>query len=257
MKKTYFFVVLTIFALISCKSDFAKYLDRFETANYFFDAGVIRNKHYYNIEDGSYYTVPMLPRGLYLFFHENAAFPNITYQGAFYDDDQTFPAEGIVKIYEDKNNKTIYIESETKQFYKIDLNKTSRVAEKIMPIDFTPYTCIAEFKTNTGRYVSTRGGTVINSVLGIQSKEINKKYKVDYSTLVVNGITKVGIFENYYVGETVYSYFVFDFEKGTTYYFYDFDEYKNFCMNYDPYGGVYTFLETYYYLYNDRKKSSP
>ena len=73
-------------------------------------------------------------------------------------------------------------------------------------------------------------GGYVQNALAIQDRRINKKYHVDFSTPVVNGILKIGLYDNeFYFGETLHSYFVLDLHADEVIYFKDKNQYYDFC----------------------------
>ncbi|UTC53323.1 hypothetical protein ABH09_01175 [Treponema sp. OMZ 803] len=179
---------------------------------------------YYTDYKGNTITMPLLPCGLFLYFSDNEELPILDYQKRI-EDVGFYPMHNVQKvmIYQ----KGLVVLNDADKIYEISLMNPWDYTEKENISDSDKEHSIKEyhFINNGKKYKNIYAHT-----FGLQDNDKNKKYKVSYSTPIINGITKIGLCSHrYLVGETIYSFFAFDIKNQEITYFFDEEEYKDFC----------------------------
>lgn len=193
---------------------------KYDTKNYSIDFSC-EHANVYKTKDGVLCSFPFLPSGLYLYKYSNAL-PCLDFQKRM-EDVGVYPMKNVLALYKKdsqlivKTDATIKLIDITNPDVVVDGDVSLKLdsAEKIFDSDNVD--------------VEFWGGLVQNA-LCLQDKKKNRKEHVDYSTPVVDGITRLGLYDRkFYFGETLYSYFVLDLKKDELRYFVDKKEYDNFC----------------------------
>lgn len=217
MKKITLIFIYLLFVFCSCSNVSSLYKD-FETKNYFISNSHIEANEYKKI-DGRIENVPFLPSGLYLVC-EKDKIPKLDYQKRR-EDVGEYPIYDVLYVYQSED--FIFVKSKKNNF-KINIDEPYKMT---ILDDFS-----MEGKELIFNYelVNNKNDTkFIQNAFSIQDKRINRKYNVNFSTPIINGITKIGLYEDkFYFGETLYSYFILDLVRDEVTYFKNKFEYESF-----------------------------
>ena len=146
---------------------------------------------YYTDYKGNTITMPLLPCGLFLYFSDNEELPILDYQKRI-EDVGFYPMHNVQKvmIYQ----KGLVVLNDADKIYEISL---------MNPWDYTEKENISDS---------------------------DKEHSIKEYHFINNGKTKIGLCSHrYLVGETIYSFFAFDIKNQEITYFFDEEEYKDFC----------------------------
>lgn len=205
---------------ISCSTNTIEYR-HYETTNYRISNSHIENNEYLSV-DGKFYKIPFLPSGLYIICNGGKNI-SIDYQKRREDID-FYPIHDVQKIYEDDTYIIAITDKEIISLGKInpyDIAKLDSLKSDNLTLLF-----------DTDFINSDYCNSYIQDALSLQDKRINKKYKVDFSTPVINGILRIGLYDNkFYFGQTLYSYFILDLNTDELFFFQNKTEYENYCRN--------------------------
>lgn len=194
-------------------------LRKYETKNYSIDGSHIRENVYRDV-NGVICKLPFLPSGLFIVCEKNQ-FPILDNQRRV-ENIGEYPILDVEAVYKKSNKLLVKSKSGIKE---IDIENPDKIesvyiekfdgAEKIFDVNNVDKTWEARF---------------VQNAFSLQDKRINREMRVDYSTPVVNGITRIGLYEKkFYFGETLHSYFVLDLKTDELIFFKDEQEYKNYC----------------------------
>lgn len=191
----------------------------YETDLYSISNSHIENNQYRNI-DGSICKFPCLTYGLYLTY-DNSNLLTLDFQKRR-EDVKDYPIHNIKKIYDEQNF-----------IYTINENCIRKICKenpydiKVVQ-DFNPDKLNIVIDSNVIDF--TYPASYIQNAFSLQDKQLNKKYNVDYSTPIINGILRIGLYDNkFYFGETLYSYFYLNLETKEFEFFKNKNEYLLWC----------------------------
>lgn len=218
MSKNRFFLIFFMFLFSSC-SRIKKEFTNYETKHYTLTNSHIEGNKYRNL-NGDLCEVPFLPSGLYIICEQNEL-PKIDYQKRR-EDECFYPIKDVLSIY--LNEKHIMVCTK-KENLRINISSPLNIiTEEKSNLEKSKK--IFDSKTIDNSY----SNSYIQNALSLQDKRINKKYRVNFSTPIINGITKIGLYDKqFYFGETLYSYFVLDLKTDEIKFFEDKNEYEKFC----------------------------
>ena len=235
---------IMIFLSVGChrpSSAMERNIYRLSYGRYEISEGGMIDKYYTN-DKGSEMEIPLLPCGLFLYFDDDDELPILDYQKRI-EDIGFYPKHNIRKlmIYQER----LIVLDGVGKIYEISLINPWEHTEKesISDSDKENSINIYNFINGKKKYKNTFAHTY-----GLQDNEINRKYGVSYSTPIINGITKIGVCgSRYLLGETIYSFFVFDIKDQKITYFFDEEEYKHFCYIHFESGGIEMLISLYCY----------
>ena len=217
---------MLIFLIVGCDkntSDIDKELYKLSYGRYEIAGGGMVDRYYTDYK-GNTITMPLLPCGLFLYFSNHEELPILDYQKRI-EDVGFYPMHNVQKVM--ICQKRLIVLNDIGKIYEISLMNPWYYTEKdnISDLDKKKSIKVYNFIKNGKKYKNTYAHT-----FGLQDNDKNKKYKVAYSTPIINGITKIGLCSHrYLVGETIYSFFAFDIKNQEITYFFDEEEYKDFC----------------------------
>ncbi len=216
-------ITIAIFSLAAFFSEcgFGKNLYKpYRTKNYELSNSHIES-NLYRTKDGNLRRLPFLPSGLFVFCRKNEL-PVLDYQKRI-EDVGAYPIHDIIAIY-----------SKDECIIAVTKNQAAKIIDSGNPyhVEATDIfeTAGASLVFDTSDVDLQFFGGYVQNALAIQDRRINKKYHVDFSTPIVNGILKIGLYDDaFYFGETLYSYFVLDLHADEVMYFKDKNQYYDFC----------------------------
>ena len=207
---------LIVFTLCSCSKSVYDY---YETKNYSLSNSHIENNIFKN-KNGTIEKKPYLPSGLFICYDKNTL-PYIDYQKRR-EDIGIYPIYNVSSIYESKGSIIVLTNDEIKQINP----KNPNLIKNIDNFELNE----AKLLLDSNAIDLTYFNGYVQNAFSLQDKRINKKYKVNYSTPVINGITKIGLYNNeFYFGETLYSYFVLNIKTDDLVFFTNKNEFDIFC----------------------------
>lgn len=220
MIKNIFISCFFMLCLISCSANRINYR-HYETTNYCISNSHIENNKYLTT-NGTICEVPFLPSGLYLTCNGKM---NVTIDYQKRNDDiDVYPIHNVRKVYENGNFLIINTDVEIILIEKNNPYNTSR--------DYNVALNDSNLLFDADYVELEYCNSYIQDALSLQDKRKNKKCNVDFSTPVINGIVRIGLYDNkFYFGQTIYSYFVLDLKTDEILFFMDKAEYDNYCRN--------------------------
>lgn len=215
MRKIHLLLLIIWTLLFSACKD--KAFKEFESGDYILGYSVIIDNSY--TIGNREFVIPELPCGLYLYFDsadDSSYFPVLDYQGRF-EDVSFYPVYGIKRIFE--NEDCLEIET-INGFFSINLSSVNEAKR----IDKSDGILLYDFSSIKEKAVSK----YVSDIFGIQSKQLLRKYNVDFATPLINGIVWAGkTSEDVYFGKTIYSYFAI--QRSEIIYFHNEQEFNLFC----------------------------
>lgn len=212
----FIFSLAVLFSACGCGQNLYK---PYRTKNYELSNSHIAS-NVYRTKEGNLKTLPFLPSGLFIICRKNEL-PMVDYQKRIEDVD-AYPIHDIIAIY--GKDESIIAVTKNQVAKIIDSNNPYNV--RVANVETVGANLVFDINNVDLQFF---GGYVQNA-FSIQDRRINKKYHVDFSTPVVNGILKIGLYDNaFYFGETLYSYFVLDLKADKVIYFKDKNQYYDFC----------------------------
>lgn len=216
---------------------------------------------YYTSNTNESIKLPKLPYGftlryktaadsLYLIEGYPYLFHELARTGLDYGYDNNYPIYNIEQLY--VANHGIYIKSADSDVIWFINYESPDVLDLVTKRDFT-YNRFIEFHYVKGK--EYKENFVSNSI-GIQDAAINKQYNWEISTPIIGGIVKLSMVdaehEYVFVGQTIYSYFIFYPKTGKVEFLLDEAEYKAFIRDNFYSGNMWESS----YLYESEKKMS-
>ncbi len=211
-------LILLVFISLSCTNKAEPY-KHYETRLYSLSNSHIASNLYKNI-DGDICKFPFLAGGLYLSYNKTD-FLTLDFQKRR-EDVGDYPIHNIKKIYDDQD----YIYTVTKNCIRKISKENPFDIEDVL--NFNPDKLNIVIDSNVIDF--TYSESYVQNALSLQDKKINKKYHVEYSTPVVDGILRIGLYDKkFYFGQTLYSYFYLNLETNELVFFKDENEYELWC----------------------------
>jgi len=192
---------------------------KYETKNYSIDSSC-EYENVYRTKDGVLCSFPFLPSGLYLKkYHE---LPYLDFQKRIEDVD-VYPMKNVLAIYRKESQLIVKTDTDVKL---VNITNPYVVVDGDVSLKLNN----AEKVFDSANVDKEFWGGLVQNALCLQDKRKNRKEHVDYSTPVVDGITRLGVYDKkFYFGETLYSYFILDLETDEVRYFIDKSEYNDYC----------------------------
>ena len=231
MKKYLFITIYFFVSFISCTQ---KPYSDFTTENYELMFSSEQDR-FYELENGNVIELPKLPAGFklkYDFFPRTSGdYPKLIYwKPAPYPDSIKSDGNGNSIC----NIRKLWLGNDS--FIVEDTHQTKIEIDISAPTEWNIVTEIDESYLQSCKYFEFESITenakksVVKCGFSLQDIRLNKYYHVDYSTPYLDGIIKIGLYKDeFYFGETIYSFFMLDLKTDNLIYFKDKEEYQKFC----------------------------